>query len=270
MARLLILTGVILGVLWFLHWFRRTPPAQVARTLRQLVLWTLIGVLLLAVATGRLNPLFAALGALIPVVFRLLQLAQLLPALHRVLRSLGLGGSGLLGGSGPAGGGTGPAAGSGPAGAQASEIRTRFLLMRLDHGSGAMDGEVLDGPFVGRRLSDLGLDELLRMLELYRDQDAQSAAVLEAYLDRERGPEWREQAADGGVDKAAGQASASGGPLSESEAWAILGLAPGADAEAIRAAHRRLMQKLHPDRGGSDYLAAKINEAKRVLLKERS
>lgn len=270
MARLLILAGVVLGVLWFLHWFRRTPPAQVASTLRRVALWALIGVLVLAVATGRLNPIFAAIGALIPVVFRLLQLAQLLPALQRVLRSLGLGGPGLLGGSGPAGGGTGPGAAPGQAGAQVSEIRTRFLLMRLDHGSGVMDGEVLEGPFAGRRLSDLGLDALLRMLELYRDQDVQSAAVLEAYLDRERGPEWREQATAGGGEGTTGQARAAGGPLSESEAWAILGLAPGADAEAIRAAHRRLMQKLHPDRGGSDYLAAKINEAKRVLLKERA
>lgn len=267
MARLLILTGMILGVLWFLHWFRRNPPAQVARTLRRVALWTLIGVLLVAVATGRLNPVFAALGALIPVVFRLLQVAQLLPALQRVLRSLGLGGSGLLGGSGPAGAGTGPGTGPGAAGAQVSEIRTRFLLMRLEHGSGTMDGEVLDGPFAGRQLSDLVLNELLRMLELYRDQDGQSAAVLEAYLDRERGPDWRDQ--DQAGPGSAGSARAASGPLSEAEALAILGLQPGADAAAIRAAHRRLMQKLHPDRGGSDYLAAKINEAKRVLLKER-
>ncbi|MGE5154004.1 MAG: DnaJ domain-containing protein [Bdellovibrio bacteriovorus] len=264
MARLLILAGVILGVLWFLHWFRRTPPAQVARTLPRVGLWALIGVLVLAAATGRLNPIFAAIGALIPVVIRLVQVAQLLPALQRVLRSLGLGGSGLLGGSGPAGGS--PGAGPGASGAQASEIRTRFLVMRLDHGSGVMDGEVLEGPFAGRRLSDLELDALLRMLELYRDQDGQSAAVLEAYLDRERGPEWRDQDGAGSTN----QPSAASGPMSDSEAWAILGLEPGADAAAIRAAHRRLMQKLHPDRGGSDYLAAKINEAKRVLLKERS
>jgi hypothetical protein len=270
MARLLILAGVILGMFWLLYWFRRTPPAQVASTLRKVALWGLIGILVLAVATGRLNPVFAAIGALIPLVFRLIQLAHLLPALQRVLRFLGLGGSGLLGGAGPATGGTGPGAGPGPVGAQVSEIRTRYLLMRLDHGSGVMDGEVLDGPFAGRRLSDLGLDELLRMLELYRDQDGQSAAVLEAYLDRERGPEWREQDRDGTAGRVAGEARASGGPLSESEAWAVLGLAPGADAAAIRDAHRRLMQKLHPDRGGSDYLAAKINEAKRVLLKERS
>jgi DnaJ-domain-containing protein 1 len=126
-----------------------------------------------------------------------------------------------------------------------------------------MDGEVLDGPFQGRRLSDLTLDELMRMLELYRDADAQSAAVLEAYLDREREADWR--ARDEGAGRT-GRAPAHSDRLTKTEAWAILGLEPDADAEAIRAAHRRLMQRLHPDRGGSDYLAAKINEAKRLLL----
>lgn len=264
MARVLLLVGIIFGVLWLLHWFRRTPPAQVARTLRKVGLWAVVGLLVLAVATGRLNPIFAAIGALIPVVLRLLQVAQLVPGIQRLLRSLGLGGPGLAGGAGPAGAAGGSA--SGPA--QVSEIRTRFLSMRLEHGSGAMDGEVLDGPFAGRRLSDLGLDELLRMLELYREQDGQSAAVLEAYLDREHGPDWRDREGAGGG--AAGASASKGGALSESEAWALLGLEPGADETAIRAAHRRLMQKLHPDRGGSDYLAAKINEAKRVLLRERS
>lgn len=268
MARLLILVGIILAVLWFLHWFRRTPPAQVARVLRRVGLWALIGVLVLATATGRLNPAFAAIGALVPALIRLLQVAQLLPALQRVLRSLGIGLPGVLGGTGTAASGPGP--GGGVAGAQVSAIRTRFLAMRLDHGTGVMDGEVLDGPFAGRHLSDLGLDALLRMLELYRDQDGQSAAVLEAYLDRERGLDWRDQDQPEGVSGgAAGRSAPVDGGLSEAEAWAILGLEPGADVAAIRAAHRRLMQKLHPDRGGSDYLAAKINEAKRMLLKER-
>jgi DnaJ-domain-containing protein 1 len=128
-----------------------------------------------------------------------------------------------------------------------------------------MDGEVLDGPFKGRRLSDLSLDELLRMLELYRESDAQSAAVLEAYLDRERESDWRERDQTGGRGSGATGLSER---LTKAEAWSILGLEPGADAAAIRAAHRRLMQRLHPDRGGSDYLAAKINEAKRLLLGE--
>jgi hypothetical protein len=264
LGRLLIFAGVVLGAIWLFHWFRKTPPARVARTLRKAAIWGGIAILLLAIATGRLNPIFAAIAALIPVLMRLLHLLQMLPALQQLLRSLGIGVPGVPGGGGPAGG----AAGGVPGGAQVSAIRTRFLEMRLDHGTGTMDGEVLDGPFAGRRLSDLGLDELLRMLELYGDSDSQSAALLETYLDRERGADWRERGRDGA--RPAGQAQSVGGPMTESEALAILGLPAGADPDSIRAAHRRLMQKLHPDRGGSDYLAAKINQAKDLLLGERT
>jgi DnaJ-domain-containing protein 1 len=256
MGRLLIFLGLILAVIWLLYWFKSKPPAQVARTLRKTAFWGVIAVLVVATATGRLNPLLAALAAMVPVLMRLLNLVQLIPGLQRAARSLGLGVPGAPGGGGGPGGGNAPG--------QTSSIRTRFLAMTLDHSSGAMDGEVLEGPFAGQRLSALELEQLLRMLELYREADAQSASVLEAYLDRERDEDWREQfnAASG-----PGSGAASGnGAMSRAEALAILGLEEGADAEAIRAAHRRLMQKLHPDRGGSDYLAAKINEAKRVLL----
>ncbi len=256
MIRLLVvLPFIVLTVYWFLRWFKRTPPARVADRLRKAAMWTLIGVLILAAATGRLNPIFAFIAALIPAAIRVLTLLQALPMLQRLWRSLGV--------SLPGGGfGGGAAAGAGPAGASA--IRTRFLDMRLDHATGAMDGEVLEGPFTGRRLRDLGLDQLLRMLELYRESDAQSAAVLEAFLDREHGPDWRGRDPGPGTRRPAGAA-----PMNEDEALAILGLDVGADAAAVRDAHRRLMQRLHPDRGGSGYLAAKINEAKQVLLKSR-
>ena len=248
---------------WFLHWFRRTPPARVADTLRKAAMWVVVGVLLLAVLSGRLSPIFAFIGALIPAAVRLFTLLQAVPALQRLLRSLGIPLPGGLFGGGPAGGGAaGTASGGAGGGPAASAIRTRFLEMRLDHATGAMDGRVLEGPFAGRALRDLRLDELLRMLELYREADAQSAAVLEAYLDRERGTDWR--ARDPGPGAA--HAGSGGGPMNEAEALAILGLEPGADTLAVRDAHRRLMQRLHPDRGGSGYLAAKINEAKRVLL----
>jgi hypothetical protein len=251
MARLLILLAIPGAVLWFLYWFRKTPAHRVSQVLRKAALWGLIGVLVLAAATGRLNPIFAAIGAAIPLLLRAAYLVRLFPAIQQLLRGLGLGGL-----AGPAGAGARGAA-------QASSIRTKFLEMRLDHATGTMDGEILDGPFQGRRLSDLTLEDLMRMLEFYRDADAQSAAVLEAYLDREREADWRARDEGGGRT---GRAPAHGDRLTKTEAWAILGLEPDADAEAIRTAHRRLMQRLHPDRGGSDYLAAKINEAKRLLL----
>lgn len=265
MIRLLILLIVVAAIAAFVHWFRRTPAHEVARALRKAALWGLIAGLVLAAATGRLNPLFALLGALVPAILRLVQLAQIIPAIQRILRSLGVSvPGGIFGGLGGVGGGT-TSAGARTQGPQVSSIRTRFLAMRLDHATGAMDGEVLSGPFAGQGLRDLDLDALLRMLELYRESDGQSASLLETYLDRERGADWRDRDPGG----SARQPRDTGGPMGETEAWSILGLKSGSDAAAIRAAHRRLMQKLHPDRGGSDYLAAKINEAKRLLLKER-
>ncbi len=262
MIRLLIVPLFALGVWWFLRWFRRTPLARVADTLRKVAMWTVISVLVLAAVTGRASPIFAFIAALIPAAVRVLTSLQAVPVLLRLLRSLGIPISGGLFGGAPAGGA--PGGGGRPGGAsRGSSICTRFLEMRLDHATGAMDGRVLEGPFAQRALRDLRLDELQRMLELYREADAQSAAVLEAYLDRERGTNWR--ARDQGPG--AGRVGSGSGPMNEAEALAILDLEPSADALAIRDAHRRLMQRLHPDRGGSGYLAAKINEAKQILLK---
>lgn len=286
MGRLLVLLILVGGLIGFLYWFRRTPATRVAQVLRRVALWGGIGLLVLATLSGRLNPIFAAIAAAIPVGFRILNLLHLLPMLQRVLQSLGLGGlAARIPGLGGAGAG------------QRSALRTRFLAMSLDHDSGAMDGEVRAGPFQGRRLSELTLEQLLRMLELYQDSDEQSAAVLTAYLEREH-PGWRARAEQSGdwqsgdwQDPGEGAAGAGNGhrrggergagrnsgregakgahaSMTRENALAILGLEPGAGADRIRAAHRRLMQKLHPDRGGSDYLAAQINAAKRRLLGE--
>jgi len=252
LGRLIILGALIVGLLWFLHWFRTTPPERVARLLKRGALYGGIGLILLLALTGRLNPLFAALAAAVPLVLRMVNLLRVLPAIQQVLRMLGV--SGLPGAAGASPG----AAGAG----RTSAIRTRFLEMTLEHDSGRMDGLVLEGAYRGRRLSDLGLDQLLQLLAECRRADAQSAAVLEAYLDRTQGDDWRER--DGG-ERSSG-AGAPHAPMSRDEALAILGLNPGATEPEIRDAHRRLMQKLHPDRGGSDYLAAKINQAKDLLL----
>ena len=153
----------------------------------------------------------------------------------------------------------------GPSPGQASEVETRFLRMTLDHDSGEMTGRVTEGRFAGRALDELELDDLIALWAECRTEDAQSAAVLEAYLDRTQGEAWREAATQGGAGP---RAPAGAGAMSQQEACDILGLEPGASRAAIHEAHRRLMQKIHPDHGGSNYLAAKINQAKALLLGE--
>jgi len=151
-------------------------------------------------------------------------------------------------------------------GRAASEIATRTLRMSLDHETGTMTGTVLTGRFAGLRLEELGTPDLLHLLRECRAEDEEGARLLEAYLDRTQ-PKWRDEL--GGAEAGEGNQSPRGSTqdVTVDEAYAILGLAPGADAAAIKAAHHRLMMQLHPDHGGTDYLATKINRARDVLLK---
>lgn len=142
--------------------------------------------------------------------------------------------------------------------ARRSTVRSAALEMELDHQSGVMSGRVLAGRFEGRELARLSIAELGRLWLDIR-HDGESRSLLEAYLDR-RHPYWR----DSMNGEASGQEefrSPTGGMTAE-EAYQILGLDFGATEEEVREAHRRLMKSVHPDRGGSTFLAAKINEAK--------
>jgi len=144
---------------------------------------------------------------------------------------------------------------------QISRVRSAFLEMELDHDSGAMQGRILAGPHEGKSLDALDVATLAGCLT---GIDEESRALLMAYLDR-REPSWREHA-QGDAD-AGGHAAWSSGKMTEEEAYQILGVQPGATAEDIGRAHRSLMKKLHPDQGGSTYLASRVNEAKDVLLR---
>lgn len=154
---------------------------------------------------------------------------------------------------------------AGPSQGQRSTVETAYLRVTLDHDSGAMEGIVLAGRLRGATLAELGIADLMSLLAECRINDPDAAAVLEAYLDRAR-PDWRDldrAAADGAAGAAPG--STPSAAMSREEAYRILGLEPGADEKAVREAHRRLMLKLHPDQGGSTYLAAKVNQAKDLL-----
>lgn len=158
-----------------------------------------------------------------------------------------------------------PGASSGGSSGPASGVRTRFLDMTLDHYSGAMDGLIREGEFSGRRLSELALEELFSLLRHVRLEDADSARLVETYLDREH-PEWRDSG--GQADETAGSegSTASSGPMTEKEALAILELSGSPTPEEVREAYKRQMKRHHPDQGGTDEGAARLNAARDYLL----
>ena len=231
--------AILGGLLMLLYLFVNADPARLARNLK----WTGITIAGVAIVLLILLPPARELAAL------LLPLAMATPLLARLRNILDRYRT--------------------PAGGQTSTVATAFLRMTLDHDTGTMEGTILRGRFAGMRLNELGPADLLALLRECRAEDEEGARLLEAYLDRVR-PDWRDELGGAGSGAAGargtGGARPGGGDMTIEEAYAILGLSPGADAEAIKEAHRRLMVKLHPDHGGSGYLATKINRARDVLL----
>ena len=196
------------------------------------------------VATGRAHWLAAVFAAMLPFLRMILTVVNHVPLIKRLLDLMG-----------------GAQASANPAGAQTSTVESRFLSMSLNHETGEMNGEVLQGQFTGRPLEELKLEELMQLFAECQE-DEESAALLESYLDRVYADQWRQQDSQ----NTHGDPVGDGGDMSHEEALDILGLSSGASEEEIIDAHRRLIQNLHPDRGGSAYLAAKINKAKDILL----
>lgn len=232
-----LLAAFLIGARWY-------ATANV-RTLKK-VLFYVVGILAVALAlffvvTGRLGWAVFALSALIPMLLRA-------RTVYRAARNF----------SRMAGAGQGAPTG------QTSDVETRFLRMGLDHDTGDVWGEVVDGPYKGRRLDDMTVSEKLDLLRHCWTDDEASARVLEAYLDRVH-PDWRDAAEDAGP-QTGGAGPSRSGAMTRAEALAVLGLSEGASRQDIKAAYQRIISGLHPDHGGSDYLAAQVNEAKAVLL----
>ncbi|MBI5163946.1 MAG: molecular chaperone DnaJ [Magnetospirillum sp.] len=232
----LLVVGAVL--LWLgARWLARARPAAVAKMLRLAGLGALVAVGLWLLLTGKLAGLLAVVAGLSPWIVRALQLHTLwrLVRQHILARKGGRASPG-----------------------QASAVETRFFRMVLDHDSGSLDGDIVDGRWRGRRLSQLDRAQAAALLAEVA-VDPPSARVLEAWLDR-TWPDWRAQPG-GDATRAA-----SGGAMSREEAWQVLGLTPGADAAAIQEAYRRLMRLAHPDQGGSTWIAARLNQARDLLL----
>ncbi len=164
-------------------------------------------------------------------------------------------------------------AAAGPRPGRVSEVETDTIRMTLDHDTGAMNGTVRRGSQQGRRLTEMSQSELVALWRECSADDEAAAKLLETYLDRAT-PDWRNgdagQGRAGQEERSGGGSAAGSAAMTRKEAYEILDLKPGATDQEIKAAHRRLMLKLHPDQGGSTYLASRVNQAKDLLLKSRA
>lgn len=229
MARLLIIF-ILIFVGWYLWQYTKSLSAHKRR--KMLGTWGLGALLLISlvlVATGRMHWIGAAFAASLPLLRILANtLARSLPLLRFWNRYQG----------------------------KPSVIKTRGLQVTIHFASGEIDGIIFEGPFSERTLNSLDESQLRTQLAYFKEQDRQSGLLLQAYILR------RGFSGDKPHDRQAPQVS----DMSRAEALQILGLEDGADHAEIIKAHRRLIQKLHPDRGGNDYLAAKVNLAKETLI----
>ncbi len=234
MIPLLLGCAVLAGLWWLSTSYARADPKALVRLGRRVGGWAAFAVALLLLVRGRLDM----------AVF------------------VGMGGAWLLGWSETLPGVLGRFTG-GRAPQGASRLRSAAVEMELDRASGALRGTVLAGPHAGRALDGLSVPEVMALRAACLSGDPDGSRLLEAYLDR-RAPGWR-QHAEADRDPGA-RRPAQPGTMTEEEAYEVLGLLRGASPEEVRRAHRTLMKRLHPDQGGTDYLAARVNAAKDVLL----
>jgi len=231
MIRLLLLVAIIFSIWYWWTTVTRLPKDKRRAFLWRTAFWLVLGISVTLVATGRMHWLGAGLAVLVPLVKGFFTLGlRALPFLNILSRLK-----------------TTP-----------SQFRTQSLLVEVNFASRQMDGEILDGKFAGRRLSELNNTELSELSDALKTDDRESFVLLQAYLLR-NGQAGEQHQQDN-------YQSANFSELSAEEAYKILGLEVDASKEDIIKAHKRLMQRLHPDRGGSDYLAAKINAAKDKLV----
>ncbi len=232
MPRLILIIAVVAVFYLLLRRIAAMPPHRRRSEYLKLGLGTALVLTVLLALAGKMHWLGAAITGL------LVAARQALPVLLRLFPLL----SSLGGGSASA--------------AKRSTVSSRFLRMHLDHETGQLSGEVIEGRFKDWQLDEMSREQLDELRNTCRSEDPESLQLLEGYMEQRFGQDF---------DSPQQEPPPPGG-MSRQEAYEVLGLDDDADEDAIVAAHRSLMQKLHPDRGGSDYLAAKINQAKDLLL----
>jgi hypothetical protein len=226
---------LLCGLVYAIYRFKQLDVEARKKWSKKLILVMFAVILLALAATGRLHWLAVAIGALLPLVPRAIRLVMgLWPALSPYFRRYQQN--------------------------KQSSMQTRFLSLQINLLSGELQGEVLEGGYRGEKLQSMTIVQLCELLQECQQQDRESAALLIAYMQRMH-PDWKPDTEKGS------HYTADTSAMSEQQARDVLGVSESATKPEIIKAHKRLMQKLHPDRGGSDYLAVQINKAKEVLLK---
>lgn len=240
---LIILFGV--GYLIY-HLYGKALRKQGPKGLLKPALIAGAALILLAVVSGKASPIFAAIGGLIAAAWRMAPLlVRFYPQIRQLLNKVA---PGVAGGTG-----------------NVSKVTTAMLVMSLDHATGRIDGEITAGKFKNQTLSQLSFDEILQFYQICEKQDREALRLLQAFLEREFPEQWQQAT---GANQTGNEPPGQNGAMSVAEAWEILGLAPGADKATISATHKKLMGRLHPDKGGSNFLASRVNQAKDRLLEE--
>jgi hypothetical protein len=243
MTRVILIISIAALLMTIIVYRRQKTAQQRKRFIFTLLLLVLISTLIFLTATGKMHFLVAIGAAVLPFLSRLLPLVKYIPVLRNFYHQR--------------------KSTKQPDKGKISTVETSLLIMTLNHDTGHMDGEILSGQFAKEKLSNLSPEQLLTLYQLTKHSYPDSLAVLEAYLDREVGEHWRQDFEHSTQEQAK---TTTTNDMCTAEALDILGLQKGASREDIISAHRKLIQKLHPDRGGNHYLAAKLNQAKAHLL----
>lgn len=244
MPRILLLLTIGF-VLWYL-WQQIKGLQNKEASARKTALWKFIFVALFTVTlalvvTGRAHWLTAAIAGLLPVAKSLLGLlarsAPLIQMWRRRSNSQ-----------------------FGP------RLKTPFLDIKINLRNGHIDGKVLQGEFAEQLLSSLDRTQLDKLAESMKNIDREGTMLLHAYLMRRFGANGEQSQSYREYQQKHQRQGQTASSFTKDEALQILGLQVGAGNTEIVKAHKKLIQKLHPDRGGNDYLASKVNAAKDLLL----
>jgi len=231
MPKLILLLAIVAG-LWYWWIYQRHLAEDKRRPfLWKSGFWLILALAIYMVVTGRMHWLGAGIAALVPVFRAALVWGARAAPLLRLLRRFK---------------------------STPSQFRSQSLVVTINFASGQVNGEVISGELTGKQLTELSAEQLDKLSKQFKESDKESYVLLQAYLIR---------SGSGGESESDQFKPSNYNDLSIDEAYDILGLPSTASKEEVVKAHKRLMQRLHPDRGGSDYLAAKINAAKDQLIK---